>query len=137
MVESYSTLAGLDPAHSRNRLSFQAVQQIMRGGYEREILVDQHSYTDLRFFWINNIRTRYINMLNYETVFDAIKDGKRRLIFFAPADGGGGEDLIKYNKYRDFLMKFPAVAKIPGHRMSTLNPAPVVPTDEVVLLAAN
>lgn len=61
-----AALGGFDPAHNRNRAAAFAADLVRSGRYPRTVLVDQHSYADLRPLRLRGAEPRYVNMLNLD-----------------------------------------------------------------------
>ena len=60
----------LSPSFTRNLASVFAIQEIEKSKYSKAILVDQHSYMDLRIFYKHNLKPIYINKYNYKEVLE-------------------------------------------------------------------
>jgi hypothetical protein len=77
---------GLWQNHSRNQAVVHAATLALSGEYSKTVLVDQHSYTDLRYFWLKELEPIYINAGNLRQVLSGLEDSKPHLIVFTPAD---------------------------------------------------
>jgi hypothetical protein len=140
LAEAHARTEGLDPAYSRNRASLEVVRLIRQGKYPPEVLVDQHSYTDLGIFAKNGIKPTYVNARNFEDIFRGI--AKPTLLLYAPANGYPPQDrrwfatTVNWEGYVAALQRLPKLAEIAGNVMDTLSYAPVHPDDGIVIAEA-
>ena len=50
------------------------------GSYNGEVVIDQHSYTDLRFLFDRHVPVVIINAWNYREVFDGLKGSHKPVL---------------------------------------------------------
>ncbi len=77
---------GLDPRHSRNHATLHVIDQLMQQDERLEILVDQHSYIDLRAFLKRGKQPILVNALNFERVLQpsATDPDRPRIVIYTP-----------------------------------------------------
>lgn len=146
LAAALSRAEGLDPVHSRNRASLEMVRWIRQGKYPPEVLVDQHSYTELGVFARNGIKATYVNLYNYEEILRQVS--KPTLVLYVPASGYRAEDRrwnenrrwskrpINWAGYAAALEKLPKLMAITGNVMDSMAIAPVNAFDGVVVAEA-
>lgn len=146
LAEALARNEGLDPAYSRNRASLEMVRWIRQGRYLPEVLVDQHSYTDLGVFANNGIKATYVNVLNYAQV---LRDVSRpTLVLYVPASGYRRQDPrwaenrrwrsrdVDWTGYEAALGSLRKRLELRGGIMDSFSIAPVDPLDGVVVAEA-
>lgn len=123
---------GLDPALSRNVGSIELLKELEKLPPQTAILVDQHSYTDLRIFWQTNHDVQWINAMNFGRMFRKYRE-QGALVLYTPGAGGLDELKTQFPLYQSALEALPKVWKVDGRVMNTLSPAPVLPDDAVTV----
>lgn len=146
LADALSHNEGLDPAYSRNRASLEMVRWIRQGRYPPEVLVDQHSYTDLGVFAKNGIKATYVNVLNYAELLRDVS--KPTLVLYVPASGYRREDRrwaenrrwrsrdVDWTGYEAALANLKKRMEIGGGIMDSFSIAPVNPLDGVIVAEA-
>jgi hypothetical protein len=134
---------GLDPTMSRNRAILVIWNLLKSGNYDRQVIVDQHSYADLRFFFDRNVPVVMINAWNFREVLDEFKGGKKPVLgFYVP---GVYEDKTvpswvgkwtpeweeQYDEFRGALASLPRVYNYEGQDMKLLSWSPIQADDSV------
>jgi hypothetical protein len=132
---------GLDPAMSRNRATIAIWNLLKTGKYDEHVIIDQHSYTDLRFFFDRDVPVVMINAWNFRKVLDGLKDCQRPVLGLhvpgAYADksvpswvGAWTPEWAKnYDDFHEELASFPRVYDFDGNRMKLLDWSPVLEGD--------
>jgi hypothetical protein len=98
IARANAATGGFDPAHHRNLASLEAIRLARAPGFHGKILVDQHSYIDLRPFRQNGIDARYVNMDTLAGVMAALDPSQDHLLVFAR-----GTDAIRGNSWRPWM----------------------------------
>ena len=143
LAQALAGTQGLDPKHTRNRASLEMVRLIRQGKYAPEVLVDQHSYTDLGVFARNGIKATYLNVYNYQDILRELS--RPTLVLYVTATGYQANDprwnrntrwskrTVDWAGYTAALESLPRLLEIKGTVMDSLSIAPVMPTDGVVV----
>ncbi len=130
----FTATGGLDPAHDRNRAALKMVELIERDGYAAEVLVDQHGYTDLRYFREQGLSPRYVHMTNLQETITACEGTETRLLLHTPgrtdqsnARETGWEPRFdaRYETFRQTLDRLPVVFAIAGREQNLFGWSPV------------
>jgi len=134
---------GLDPTHSRNQAVLHVVKQLLQEDDRIEIVVDQHSYLDLREFLERGKQPVYINALNFERVLSE-PEGKSnlapRIVIYAPGTTAVQPDWkgrwkpemeARYTAYIATLEKLPTLATFGQNPCALLEWAPPATNDLV------
>jgi hypothetical protein len=134
---------GLDRTMSRNQAVLKIIQLIESGKYSRQVIVDQHSYTDIRAFLERGIPVTLVNVFNFQTELGKFQGAnKPTLGLYVPGKGSGSaawegkwndQDSALYDRYLNYLLGFETVAKFGSNPMFLLDWGPVDPADEVVI----
>jgi hypothetical protein len=143
---STKAFGGFDPAHHRNQAENEAVKLIRQGNYMPLVLVDQHSYTDLRPLRVRGVDARYINMVNSDKVIDELRASGRYLIIFSRGTydkrfgiyqewmGDWSSELrSQYDAYKTKLTTLPVIHHFRGKPQLVISSAPIDPDDDMYL----
>lgn len=146
---SYAATGGLDPAHNRNQASLDTAK-LMREGFSNTVLVDQHSYVDLRALRQRGVDARYVNMNNFDAVVASLDPARRHLVIFARGGFDRGDDHLRgwegevtpqiqagYFAHQKRLLQLPVIRHYPGTPQAVLSVAPISPSDEVFVSVLN
>ena len=135
--------SGLDRMVTRNQAVLEMIRLIESGNYSKQVIIDQHSYTDIRAFLEKGISVTLINVFNFQREFKKIEPAnKPTLGLYVPGNCAAPEEWEgKWNKeecslYKDYLKQlsgFETIAKFGNHPMFLLDWAPVNYADEVVI----
>jgi hypothetical protein len=123
---------GLWHNHSRNQAVVHAASLALSGTYSKTVLVDQHSYTDLRYFRLKGLEPLYIHAGNFKQVLSRVEHSKPHLIVFAPAapePSGYWANVTKedpefsasYRIYRAAIEEFPLLQEYGSTTMQLLD----------------
>jgi hypothetical protein len=135
----------LDPVHNRNLATTAAIRLAQKQGYERVVLVDQHSYLDLRAFRINDLEPKYVNLADFNEVIARLPPGKRYVVVFSRGDYTVARDRIReagewsagtkeaYDIYLAELLNLPNLRHFLGKPQRLLYASPVEPDDEMFI----
>jgi hypothetical protein len=134
----------LDGTVSRNEAVLKIINLIESGKYSKQVIIDQHSYTDIRAFLEKGITVTLINVFNFQQELEKIQVGdKPTLGLYVPGKGMGSSgawegkwndhDSALYDRYINYLAGFETVAKYGENPMFLLSWGPVDPNDEVVI----
>jgi len=133
----------LDRTVSRNQAVLKIINLVESGKYSKQVIVDQHSYTDIRAFLERGLSPKLINLFNFQQELEKIQAGdKPALGLYVPGKlmGSGAweakwdeHDSALYDRYIGCLSGFETVAKFGHNPMLLLSWAPVDPDDEVVV----
>jgi hypothetical protein len=138
--------ASLDRDVSRNQAVLEIIRLIERGNYAKQVIIDQHSYTDVRAFLEKGIPVKLINVFNFQRELEEIRGDKQTLGLYVPGKGSGSaawegkwndQDSALYDRYLNYLLGFETVAKFGSNPMFLLDWGPVDPADEVVIFETN
>jgi hypothetical protein len=134
---------GLDKSVTRNQAVSKILQLIESGNYNKQVVIDQHSYTDVRPFLEKGIPVILVNVFNYPGEFEKIQRAVKPTLGLyvvgrpeAPESWEGewnDAEHSLYERYLRYLSGFETTAKFGNHPMFLLDWAPVNPTDEVVV----
>ncbi len=140
--------SGFDPAHNRNLASLEVVRLARAPGFRGKVLVDQHSYIDLRPFRQNGIDARYVNMNTLAGAMTALDRSQDHLMVFAKGtDATKGnswrpwmgdwtaEIRARYRTYQAQLVALPVLKHYGGTPHEVLSTAPVEPNTETFISA--
>jgi hypothetical protein len=143
VTRSYAATNGLDPAHNRTKASLDIIK-LAGEGYARTVLVDQHSYIDLRALRLGGLDAKLVNMNNFATVVAALPADRRYLVMFARGGFDRGDGHLRgwegevtpqvqqgYFAHLGRLMQLPVVRRYPGAAQPLLSVAPINPSDEI------
>jgi hypothetical protein len=134
---------GLDPAISRNRATVAIWNLLKTGKYDKHVIIDQHSYTDLRFFFDRHLPVAMINAWNFRKVLDGLKHCQKPILgLYVPgvyADNSvpsrvgewTPEWAKNYDDFHEELASFPRLYNFDGNRMKLLDWSPVLEGDSV------
>ena len=106
----------LSPSFTRNQASVLAIQEIEKGKYSKDILVDQHSYMDLRIFYKHSLNPIYINKYNYKEVLEKfqsnLSENESAILLVVPGQATylpnnwmGHWDAESQSEYQSYLNK--------------------------------
>jgi hypothetical protein len=105
----------LSPSFTRNQASVLAIQEIEKSKYSKAILVDQHSYIDLRIFYKHNLNPIYINKYNYKEVLEKfqsnLSENESAILLVVPGQANviaswmGHWDAESQSEYKGYLNK--------------------------------
>jgi hypothetical protein len=134
---------GLDPAMSRNRATLVIWNLLKSGNYDEHVIVDQHSYSDLRFLFDRHVPVVMINAWNFQEVFDGLK-GCQKPVLGLHVPGAYDDKTMpswvgkwkpewenQYDEFHQFLASLPRVYNFDGNRMKLLDWSPVRGDDSV------
>ena len=135
---------GLDRTFSRNQAVLEIIKLIESGNYSRQVIIDQHSYTDVRAFIEKGIPVVLINLFNYQQELEKIEHAdKPTLGLYAVGKGEApfpqwegkwnDEERALYDRYLKYLSGFKTVAKFGNNPMFLLDWGPVDSGDEIVI----
>jgi hypothetical protein len=142
IASTYAKYEGFDPAHHRNLASLYAIYLVKTQGFEPEVLVDQHSYTDLRLFRIHGIDAKYVNMNNFDARISALDQSRKYLIVFSRATSSKVHRFVvdvppdlqrRFEAYQTPLLTLPIIHRYPGSPQAAFSIAPVEPGDDIVI----
>lgn len=146
---SYAATNGLDPAHNRTLASLDSLKMIPEG-FSKTILVDQHSYIDLRALRQGGVDARYVNMNDFEKVAGSLDPAKRYLVIFARGGFDRGDGHLRawegevtpqyqadFQRYQARLLHLPVKQRYPGSPQAILSVGPINPSDEVFVSVLN
>jgi len=135
----------LSPSFTRNQASVLAIQEIEKNKYSKVILVDQHSYIDLRIFYKHNLNPIYINMYNYKEVLEKFQsnpsENESAILLVVPGQANvikswmGHWDAESQSEYKGYLNKlttFKLLQVVKGDKeFELLDDAPVPRSNNV------
>jgi hypothetical protein len=134
---------GLDSTWSRNQAVVKMIGLIEGRNYPKKVIIDQHSYTDVRAFLEKGISVTLINVFNYKNEIERLQATAETILgLYVPGKGRGSvnwmgkwneEEQSRYDAYLQYLSTFETVAKIGGKPMFLLDWAPVDYDDAVVI----
>ncbi len=146
---SYAATGGLDPAHNRTLASLYSIK-LIPAGFANTVLVDQHSYIDLRALRQGGVDARYVNMNDFEAVTGSLDPAKSYLMIFARGGFDRGDGHLRgwegeatpqyqaaFQRYQTRLLGLPVKQHYPGRPQGTLSVAPVSASDEVFVSVLN
>jgi len=133
---------GLWLENSRNSASRKIVELTKSDMYSHTILVDQHSYTDLRYFRLYGLSPLYIHAGNFEQIIATLERKRPILVLFAPAETTPSgyfarvthEDPAfseKYRAYRSSVESFPLAAEFGTKPFGLLHYDPIDPDTQI------
>jgi len=138
---------GLDGTMSRNQAVLRIIQLIATGEYAKQVIVDQHSYTDIRAFLEKGIPVTLVNMFDFQAELEKVPGSdKPTLGLYVPGKGTGpatwegkwsDQESARYDRYLGYLSGFKTVATFGSNPMFLLDWAPVDPADKVVIFETN
>lgn len=137
-----SMIEGLDPSHSRNRATAEALRLLETGRYKGPLLIDQHSYIDLRPFLIRGIDVRWIQSGNWRDGLASLPEGSRCLVLHTPGELTTANSLPhqpdmrwydSYPPFAAFMKSLPVLHREGDSPMPLLSIAPVGAQDEVLI----
>ena len=132
----------LDQAVSRNQAVLEVIRLIESGNYAKQVIIDQHSYTDVRAFLEKGIGIKLINVFNFQRELEEIRGDKPTLGLYVPGLGRGSagwegqwndQESGLYDRYLKCLSAFKTVAQFGSNPMLLLDWAPVDPSDRVLV----
>lgn len=133
---------GFDPIHHRNQASAEAIKMVASGQVAPTVLVDQHSYTDLRMLRLNSVDARYVNMSNLNATLAHLAPGRYLVIF---SRGAYSQDTARkfehpwngldqrYDAYQAQLLSLANVQRFSGPLQRVRSFAPIAPDDDLYL----
>jgi hypothetical protein len=140
--------SGFDPAHHRTLASLDAVKLAQAPGFRGKVLVDQHSYIDLRPFRLHGIDAQYVNMDTLSGVIASLDRAQENLVVFArgtvathgnswrPWMGDWSPEMrSRYQSYQAQLLALPVVKHYGGQPHEVLSTAPIEPNTETFVSA--
>ena len=131
---------------SRNQAVLEIIRLIESGNYAKQVIVDQHSYTDVRAFLEKGIPVKLINVFNFQTGARRDQEAINNARALRTGKGSGSaawhgqwneQDSALYDRYLNYLLGFQTVAKFGSSPMFLLDWGPVDPDDEVVIFENN
>jgi hypothetical protein len=138
---------GLDPAISRNRAILEIWKLFQTGKYDQRVIVDQHSYLDLRFFFDRHIAVVMINAWNFPEILDGLK-GSLKPILGLHVPGAYQDKTVpswvghwtsewgsEYDEFHRALSSLPRFFNFDGNKMKLLDWSPVLGDDSVFVFA--
>ncbi|MBV8100824.1 MAG: hypothetical protein JOZ31_16890 [Verrucomicrobia bacterium] len=133
----------LDGTMSRNQAVSSMIKLIETGKYSKRVIIDQHSYTDIRAFLEKGISPILINMFNFrQELAKSESDNRSTLGLYAPGKGTGSaawegkwsdQECTLYDSYVRYLSGFDTVEKFGSNPMFLLDWGPVDPADKIVV----
>ena len=134
---------GLDQMMTRNQAVLEIIKLIKSGKYCNQVVIDQHSYTDVHAFLEKGISVVLINLFNYQQELKRVETAdKPTLVLYVPGKSEASEswegkwdneEQSRYETYLKCLSGFSTVAQFGGEPMLLLDWAPVNPSDKVVI----
>jgi hypothetical protein len=137
--------SGLDPAVSRNRAILAMWDLLKTGTYNGEVVIDQHSYTDLRFLFDRHVPVVMITAWNYREVFDGLK-GNHKPVLGLHVPGAYDDETVpswvgkwtptwekEYDEFHDAVASLPRLYNFDGMKMKLLDWSPVQENDSVFI----
>ena len=135
----------LSPSFTRNLASVFAIQEIEKSKYSKAILVDQHSYMDLRIFYKHNLNPIYINKYNYKEVLEKfqsnLSENESAILLVVPGQANfivswmghwDAESQSEYKGYFNKLSTFKLLKVVKGDKeFELLYPGPVPRSNNV------
>jgi hypothetical protein len=138
---------GLDPAVSRNKATLEIWDLLRTGKYDQRVIVDQHGYVDLRFFFDRHIPVAMISAWNFQEVLDGLK-GSLKPILGLHVPGAYQDKAVpawvghwtsewesEYDEFHQALASLPRVFNFDGNKMKLLDWSPVLGDDSVFVFA--
>lgn len=143
-VEAKSQMeAGLDRTVSRNKAVLKMIELINDGRYPKQVVIDQHGYTDIRAFLEHGISVTLINAFNYQREIEKLGNASAPILgLYVPGEGRGpkkwsgtwnDEERSRYDTYLKYLSRFGTIAKFGFKPMLLLDWAPPDSDDAVVV----
>jgi hypothetical protein len=140
----YEPFQGLDPTHHRNAATLEAIKAAKEPNFSTTVLVDQHSYIDLREFRRVGLEPKYVNLRNWDSITAGLAAGKDYVVVFGRGDYGrchpltwAGEwtsDMMRaYDIYQERLSRLKEVRRYRGPAQCLLSLAPVIPNDDMTV----
>jgi hypothetical protein len=83
---SLATGRGLWEDNTRNMAVRRTVKLFQSGRFSNVVLVDQHSYIDLRYLIMNDLQPRYVHAGNFADILSTLPTGKTYLLLFTPGE---------------------------------------------------
>lgn len=134
---------GLDQTVTRNQAVLEIVKLIKSGKYCNQVVIDQHSYTDVHAFLEKGISVLLINLFNYQQQLKMVESAdKPTLALYVPGKSEASEswegkwsseEKSRYAAYLKCLSGFKTVAQFGDQPMLLLDWAPVNPSDKVLI----
>jgi hypothetical protein len=134
---------GLDQTVSRNQAVLEMIKLIESGKYSKQVIIDQHSYTDIHAFLEKGLPVTLINVFNYQQELGELAHTTNSVLGLyvqgkgmAPESWEGkwnDEECSLYEGYLNYLSGFKTIAKFGNHPALLLDWGPVDCTDEVVI----
>jgi hypothetical protein len=141
---------GLNPQDHRNLAEVAAIDLVRQGRFPSAVLVDQHSYVDLRLLRSHGVDARYVNMGTLDRVTAEVGPGPHLLIFargtyqdnpyfiFLNWKHDWQPDLKqRFDQYQGRLLSLPVVRRFPGPPQDVLTPEPVNASDDLFVSVIN
>ena len=134
---------GLDQIVTRNQAVLEMIKLIQSGKYCNQVVIDQHSYTDVHAFLEKGISVALINLFNYQQELKRVETAdKPTLALYVPGKSEASEswegkwnnqEQSRYEAYLKCLSGFNTVAQFGDEPMLLLDWAPVNPRDKVLI----
>jgi hypothetical protein len=134
---------GLDQTVTRNQAVLEMIKLIKSGKYCNQVVIDQHSYTDVHAFLEKGISVVLINLFNYQQQLKKVETAdKPTLALYAPGKSEASEswegkwsseEKSGYEAYLKCLSGFKTVVQFGDEPMLLLDWAPVNPCDKVLI----
>ena len=141
---------GFNPQDHRNLAELAAIDLVRQGRFPSAVLVDQHSYVDLRLLRSHGLDARYINMDTVDRVIAELGPGPHLLIFARGTyqdnpyfvflnwkDDWPPHLKQRFDQYQARLLSFPVLRRLPGPPQDVLTPEPVNASDDLFVSLIN
>ena len=141
---------GFNPRDHRNQAELAVIDLVRQGRFPSAVLVDQHSYIDLRLLRSQGVDARYVNMGTLDRVTAELGPGPHLLIFargtyqdnpyfiFLNWKDDWPPDLKQhFDQYQGRLLALPVVRRFPGPPQDVLTPEPVNESDDLFVSVIN
>ncbi len=144
IMRSNAHSEGFDTGHHRNLAELAAIDLVRQGRFPPVVLVDQHSYIDLRLLRSHGLDARYVNMRSLTSAIAELDPGPHLMIF---ARGTYADDPYfdflnwkndwqsglkqRFDEYQARLLSLSVLQRFPGPPQSVLSPQPVNANDDI------
>jgi hypothetical protein len=138
---------GLDPTISRNRATLEIWKLLKTGNYDQRVMVDQHSYSDLRFFFDRGVPVVMINAWDFQEVLNGLA-GAQKPVLGLHVPGVYEDKSVpswvgrwtpeweeQYDEFDRWLSTLPRIYNFDGNKMRLLDWTPVQGGDSVFVFA--
>ena len=146
IMRSNAHSEGFDAGDHRNRAELAAIDLVRQGRFPSVVLVDQHSYIDLRLLRSHGLDARYVNMQTLNSVIAELDPGPHLMIF---ARGIYADDPYfiflnwkndwpsglkqRFDEYQAGLLSLPVLRRFPGPPQNILSSEPINPNSDIYI----